>query len=98
MSLNNFINKLNIETNALQVKMEGSAAKVEQLQDNLEILEEDFECENKKIDDKKNQIKCPVCLDVPRKGSVFAFPNVQLVCKKYKRESCPTCREVTHGR
>eukprot|EP00092_Neocalanus_flemingeri_P016317 GFUD01017662.1.p1 GENE.GFUD01017662.1~~GFUD01017662.1.p1 ORF type:complete len:421 (-),score=98.59 GFUD01017662.1:52-1314(-) len=42
----------------------------------------------------KDQIECPVCLDIPRSGPVPVCPNGNLVCKKCKKDSCPTCRCV----
>eukprot|EP00092_Neocalanus_flemingeri_P021101 GFUD01022862.1.p1 GENE.GFUD01022862.1~~GFUD01022862.1.p1 ORF type:complete len:223 (+),score=47.85 GFUD01022862.1:83-670(+) len=42
----------------------------------------------------KDKIECPVCLDIPRSGPVPVCPNGHLVCKKCKKDSCPTCRCV----
>jgi len=37
-------------------------------------------------------VECPVCMDTPRSGPVFACQNGHLVCNKCKAGSCPTCR------
>ena len=68
--------------------MEYTAQKVEQ----LGIIKEELKSQKKKVDDMKKQVKCPVCLEVPRKGPVFICPNGHLVCQECKRESCPICR------
>jgi len=40
----------------------------------------------------KDKIECPVCMDLPRSGPVPVCPNGHFVCKKCKRDSCPSCR------
>lgn len=40
----------------------------------------------------KDKLECPVCLDVPRKGPVPICPNGHFVCSNCKRVNCPTCR------
>jgi len=65
-----------------------------ELVEQLDEKEEEWNLEKKKVNDLKKQIECPVCLEVPRKGPVYACPNGHLVCQKCKRESCPTCREA----
>ena len=56
-------------------------------------LQDELESEKMKVDNLKKQIECPVCLEVPRKGPVFACLNGHLVCQRCKQESCPTCME-----
>ena len=83
-------------------KKEVADLKIEKLQDNMEytaknveqlgIIKEELKSQKKKVDDMKKQVKCPVCLEVPRKGPVFNCPNGHLVCQECKRESCPICR------
>ena len=92
MSLNNM--KRKFRPNTLQDDKEGSAAKVKQLENTIVFLEEELESEKMRNDNMKQQIECPVCLEVPRKGPVYSCPNGHLVCQKCKRESCPTCREA----
>ena len=94
MSPNNTVKKRKVKITPLQDKKESSAAKDMQLEDKIGVLEEKLKSEKKKIDDLKKQIECPVCLEVPREGPVFSCPNGHHVCKKCKRDSCPTCREV----
>jgi len=62
--------------------------------ENIKVIKEELESEKKKVYDLEETVKCPVCLEVPRKGPVFACPNGHLVCQKCKRASCATCREV----
>jgi len=40
----------------------------------------------------RDQVECPVCLEVPTSGPVHVCPNGHFVCSKCKRASCPTCR------
>jgi len=40
----------------------------------------------------KDKIECPVCMDLPRSGPVPVCPNGHFVCKTCRRDSCPTCR------
>jgi len=47
----------------------------------------------------KENLECPVCLEVPRSGPVFVCPNGHFVCEKCKTGSCPTCRgEMGNGK
>merc|ERR1740137_130425 len=48
-----------------------------------------------RLDNLKDTVECPVCLEIPRKGPVFVCPNGHFVCKRCKAEakSCPTCRD-----
>ena len=59
----------------------------------VEQLQEELRSEKVKANELKRQIECPVCLEIPRAGPVYACPNGHLVCQKCKRKSCPTCRE-----
>jgi len=90
--LYNQLRKLKAEKSEMKaekdrVKAENNDLVYEQLQNHV-ILKDELE----KIKDLKKQVECPVCLEVPRKGPVFACPNGHLVCQKCKRENCPTCR------
>jgi len=40
----------------------------------------------------RDKVKCPVCLDVPKKAPIPVCPNGHVVCSKCVREKCPTCR------
>jgi len=40
----------------------------------------------------KENLECPVCMEIPRAGPMFVCPNGHFVCKKCKTGSCPTCR------
>ena len=83
------INKIEYLHNQLKKVKVRKNALVEVLQDK----EEELQSEKEKVDDIKKLIECPVCLDVPRRGPVYACPNGHLVCQKCKRATCPSCRE-----
>ena len=40
----------------------------------------------------RDQVECPVCLEVPTSGPVHVCPNGHFVCSKCKGANCPTCR------
>ncbi len=45
----------------------------------------------------KEEVTCPVCLEVPRRGGLFQCPNGHLICEddhaKLKgAKTCPECR------
>eukprot|EP00092_Neocalanus_flemingeri_P031836 GFUD01034583.1.p1 GENE.GFUD01034583.1~~GFUD01034583.1.p1 ORF type:complete len:340 (+),score=71.75 GFUD01034583.1:70-1089(+) len=44
------------------------------------------------VDQLKEKVECPVCMEIPRMGPVHVCPNGHFVCNKCKKESCPTCR------
>jgi len=74
--------------------------KVEQVNSTLEVLKErDHEAnveieKNKKIlEELKDSVECPVCLEIPRQGPVFVCPNGHVVCCDCKKETCPKCRQ-----
>jgi len=46
------------------------------------------------LEDLKEHVMCPVCLEVPRSGPIYACPNGHHVCKKCKQKDCPICRAV----
>ena len=39
-----------------------------------------------------SKVECPVCFEVPKSGPIFSCANGHLVCKKCRRDTCPTCR------
>jgi len=47
----------------------------------------------------REQVECPVCLDVPMPGPVSVCPNGHLVCAqcKTRTKTCPTCRAKMQG-
>jgi len=55
-------------------------------------LEADAEKNNEILDQLKDKIECPVCMEVPRNGPVPVCPNGHFVCIKCKTAACPTCR------
>jgi len=46
----------------------------------------------KVVDKLKDNVECPVCLEIPWTGPVPVCPNGHLVCRECKRATCPTCR------
>jgi hypothetical protein len=46
------------------------------------------------IDKLREQLECPVCREVPRRGPIFGCCNGHLVCRKCqpKLQTCPICR------
>jgi hypothetical protein len=40
----------------------------------------------------RDQVECPVCLEVPTVGPIHVCPNGHFVCSKCKEANCPTCR------
>eukprot|EP00092_Neocalanus_flemingeri_P024578 GFUD01026657.1.p1 GENE.GFUD01026657.1~~GFUD01026657.1.p1 ORF type:complete len:341 (-),score=61.33 GFUD01026657.1:68-1090(-) len=44
------------------------------------------------VDQLKEKVECPVCMEIPRMGPVHVCPNGHFVCNKCKKGSCPTCR------
>ena len=35
-------------------------------------------------EDVKKEVECPVCMEIPRKGPIYACPNGHLVCQRCK--------------
>eukprot|EP00092_Neocalanus_flemingeri_P040019 GFUD01043588.1.p1 GENE.GFUD01043588.1~~GFUD01043588.1.p1 ORF type:complete len:454 (-),score=131.43 GFUD01043588.1:46-1407(-) len=68
--------------------------------DVLKIDNETFKSENSGLDTKytaltstlRDEVDCPVCLEVPTCGPVLVCPNGHFVCSKCKDSHCPTCR------
>jgi len=40
----------------------------------------------------RDKVECPVCLDVPKKAPIPVCPNGHIVCSKCVRVECPKCR------
>jgi len=40
----------------------------------------------------RDNIECPVCMEVPSSGPVPECPNGHIICAKCKRTDCPSCR------
>jgi len=40
----------------------------------------------------REQLECPVCMEVPTSGPLHVCPNGHFVCATCKQEECPTCR------
>ena len=65
----------------------------------MKTVKEMLKNEKQKFEDLKKMIECPVCLDVPRKGPIFACPNGHIICEKCKEDLCPICRgHVGHNK
>merc|ERR1719154_1055879 len=84
--------------------MKGKVSTLEQeIKDVSRIYDEEKRClqlELKAEVDKRNQIlnqikdkvECPVCMEVPRSGPFPVCPNGHFVCRRCKTGACPTCR------
>eukprot|EP00092_Neocalanus_flemingeri_P028599 GFUD01031056.1.p1 GENE.GFUD01031056.1~~GFUD01031056.1.p1 ORF type:complete len:367 (+),score=70.16 GFUD01031056.1:48-1148(+) len=44
------------------------------------------------VDQLKEKIECPVCMEIPQTGPVPVCPNGHFVCNECKADACPTCR------
>jgi len=42
----------------------------------------------------KKHVECPVCMEIPRAGPIYACPNGHLVCQTCKGGTCPVCRNA----
>lgn len=57
---------------------------LDQIQENVEAsfsFEEDIKNSTKKVENLKKHVECPICLEVPRKGPVYACPNGHFMCQ-----------------
>jgi len=68
--------------------------KLEDKEEELDSLKAKTKKQDQFVNCLKEGVECPVCLDIPRSGPVPVCPNGHLVCKKCKRDACPTCRAV----
>eukprot|EP00092_Neocalanus_flemingeri_P037542 GFUD01040877.1.p1 GENE.GFUD01040877.1~~GFUD01040877.1.p1 ORF type:complete len:383 (-),score=74.81 GFUD01040877.1:130-1278(-) len=77
--------------NVSEVSKENECLKeeVEVLKSNMKEVTDKLKHIHNELDDK---LECPVCMETPREGPVYACPNGHLVCKECRSESCPTCR------
>eukprot|EP00092_Neocalanus_flemingeri_P027803 GFUD01030182.1.p1 GENE.GFUD01030182.1~~GFUD01030182.1.p1 ORF type:complete len:285 (+),score=53.40 GFUD01030182.1:97-951(+) len=65
---------------------------LEALKRKLNLYETKIEEQKHLLQQLKDKIECPVCMEVPRSGPVPVCPNGHFVCKKCKTDACPTCR------
>merc|ERR1719154_219774 len=73
--------------------MQDSVSVLEEEKSYLKLeLKEETEKHNQILDQMKDKVECPVCMEVPRSGPVPVCPNGHFVCKKCKTGACPTCR------
>merc|ERR1712179_643703 len=92
----------NVNTMEEELKLEKERVKEElklekgKVEEELKLekgkVEEELKLERAKFDHLKKMVECPICLEVPRKGPIFMCPNGHFLCKKCRRENCPTCR------
>jgi len=52
---------------------------------------------DKQLQQVKDKLECPVCMEMPRNGPVPVCPNGHFVCNTCKEETCPTCRVAMGG-
>jgi len=82
------IKKMKIEQNALMKQLQESDEAKKSIEEELDSIKKD-------VGTLRKYVECPVCLEIPRKGPVYACSNGHFVCQKCKRGgNCPTCREV----
>jgi len=62
------------------------------IQDIFKIHQDEAEKHKQILDQMKDKIECPVCMEVPRNGPVPVCSNGHFVCNKCKTDTCPTCR------
>eukprot|EP00092_Neocalanus_flemingeri_P021551 GFUD01023373.1.p1 GENE.GFUD01023373.1~~GFUD01023373.1.p1 ORF type:complete len:484 (-),score=134.16 GFUD01023373.1:223-1674(-) len=70
------------EIKCLKLKIEEGKAEIDEVKDKQKHF----------FGQLKEQVECPVCMEIPRGGPVYVCPNGHFVCKKCKTGSCPTCR------
>ena len=39
-------------------------------------------------EDLKKEVECPICLEIPKTGPIYACPNGHLVCQNCKGKTC----------
>jgi len=92
------IRKMKIEQNAVLKELRETIKNSNTIEEELKLekgkVEEELKLEKGKVDNLKKMVECPICLEVPRKGPIFMCPNGHFLCKKCRRENCPTCRAV----
>ena len=73
------------------IEKENTKLKVERdaLKEDRDALKTKFSALTSKL---RNQIECPVCLEVPTSGPVHCCPNGHFVCTNCKDFYCPSCR------
>ena len=85
----------NQEIETLKKKLKESESCAKEHKHKLELLKVKHELF---VQNLKEQVKCPVCLDVPRSGPVLTCPNGHFLCSnckaKWTRDECPSCRTL----
>jgi len=77
------------DVSVLETKMKESTRIFEEKNSNMKDLIDQYK---HIFDQLKDKIECPVCMEIPRNGPVYVCTNGHFVCKKCKKESCPSCR------
>jgi len=65
---------------------------IEKKRDSLNEMKEIADAYNGLTSKLREQLECPVCMEVPTSGPLHVCPNGHFVCATCKQEECPTCR------
>lgn len=76
------ISVLEDENKALKLDIEAKEALLREITGKHEHL----------VNQLKDKVECPVCLEIPQNGPAPVCPNGHLVCQNCKTDTCPTCR------
>ena len=80
-----------IETDRVLIKQQLAAVIKER--DSLKKSKENADAKYDELTKKlREQVECPVCMEVPTSGPIHVCPNGHFVCSKCKQANCPTCR------
>jgi len=66
--------------------------KLEEQKQLLDLSESKRQRQDLLLQQMKEKVECPVCMDIPRSGPVPVCPNGHFVCQACKTDTCPTCR------
>jgi len=69
----------------------------EKLKKEMKVKEEEFNKLKKLAQEVTDKVECPVCKEPPLSSPVNVCKNGHIVCKKCKRDKCPTCRVRMYG-
>jgi len=72
--------------------MEALKRELEECKESMKKMKTDQDKHTVFMEQLKDKIECPVCMEVPRRSPVPVCPNGHFVCSKCKAESCPSCR------
>jgi hypothetical protein len=80
-------------------KTESKAMKSDKTESDKDPKKEEFKYPS--VISLQEEIKCPVCLRLPRKSPVYQCISGHILCKECHQrceDTCPTCRRPLHGK